>query len=119
PPSYIYREFVRRTVGEGKVRTRYLILVPVGYAVALVVLLVWGSADLRATAVAAGVFALLVLAATLYFSYRYGVYAIAQFGERRLFDYTGLPVVVLVLGVFEMLIVKKAGQLPAVKKPKP
>jgi hypothetical protein len=119
PPSYIYREFVRRTVGEGKVRTRYLILLPVGYAVAVVVLLVWGSADLKATAVAAAVFAALVLAATLYFSYRYGVYAIAQFGERRLFDYTGLPVAVLALGVFEVLIVRAAGRLPAAGGPRP
>jgi hypothetical protein len=107
-PSYIYRGFVSRTIGGGTARARYLILVPIGYAVSVAVLLVWGTADLKATAVAMALFAALVLAAALYFSHRYGVYAIALFGERRLFDYTGLPVAILALGVLEVLILAAA-----------
>jgi hypothetical protein len=90
----------------GRLGGRRLYLLPIGIAVALSILLVLGPAELKPLAIAAVLLALSILAATLYFAYRYDVYAIAQFGLRRLADYTTLPFLLLGLGVLEIALVE-------------
>jgi hypothetical protein len=85
-----------------------MILLPIGYAVALGLLLWRGDDRLRSMAIAAAALAVLLLLATLYFSLRYNVYALAQFGERRLFDYAGVPMLMLAAGVLEVALLELA-----------
>jgi len=70
-------------------------------AAALAALLLFGTADLAiATGVAVALGAVL-LGVALAFSYRYRIYALALFGERRLFDYTAVVGWLVVLPVLE------------------
>ena len=102
PVLTTYHEFVRRAVGETVLRRPVRLLFPVAVAGALVLLLFFGDVRLRVMAIAAVALLVVVLVVGLAFSYLFDVYVMAEFGTRRLFDYGGLPVVLLVAGVLEV-----------------
>jgi hypothetical protein len=102
PPSAVYHEYVRRVVGEERLRRPFLALLPVAGILTLVVILAWGTSRLRALAVACALTAAAVLMVALAFDYRFDVYVLAEFGPRRLFDYTAIPAVLLAAGVIEL-----------------
>ena len=118
-PSYLYREYTRRVVGVTKVRQRYLIALPVFATMSLLLLLFLGKRDLKALAVAAVLLVAVILVVSLYFSFRYDVYAIAQFGPRRLFDYSALPFLLVGLAVVEFGLVRLGERVPRVGDPLP
>ena len=62
----------------------------------------WGGKDLLAAAVAAALFALFLVGASVLFAARYEVFALSQFGPRRLFDYATIPTVLVGLAVVEV-----------------
>ncbi len=100
PPSETVRKFAGSMVGAPDPGASPWIPISVA-AVALGVVVVAGTSEVAiatGAAVALGVGLLLV---ALAFSYEYRVYALALFGERRLFDYTALVEWLVVLGVVE------------------
>jgi hypothetical protein len=101
-PSATYHEYVRRVVGEEDLRRPFLAIVPLAGILAVAAMLLWGTAELRALAVASALTAVAVLVVALVFSYRFDVYVLAEFGPRRLFDYAALPAVLLGAGVLEL-----------------
>ena len=102
PPSAVYHEYVRRVVGEERLRRPFLVLLPAAGILALVVILRWGTPRLRALAVACVLTAAAILVVGLAFDYRFDVYVLAEFGPRRLFDYTAIPAVLLAAAVAEL-----------------
>ncbi|MEX2458693.1 MAG: hypothetical protein WD770_06870, partial [Actinomycetota bacterium] len=78
---------------------------PLGLAVgglaAAVAIAMWFPRDLRPLGAAAWVLGAAIVALTVFFSHRSELYIPAYFGVRRLFDYTSLPLVLLVLGLAE------------------
>lgn len=66
------------------------------------VVMAFGSLDLRSLLGGAVSMALAIGAIALLFSYRYSLYAQATFGERRLFEYGSLSLLLLVLAVAEV-----------------
>ena len=109
PPSVTYHEYVRRVVGEDRLRRPFLVLVPLAGAAALGLLLWRGPSFLRALAVACALTALAILVVALAFEYRFDVYVLAEFGPRRLFDYTAIPAVLLGAAAVELLLPGVAG----------
>ena len=76
--------------------------IPLGAAaVALAVVLLLGTADLSIAAGAAIALGGILLGVALAFSHRYRIYALAVFGERRLFDYTAVVGWLVVVPVLE------------------
>jgi len=104
PPGSVYHEYVRRAVGEDRLRRPFLVLLPVGGLLALFVLLRWGTPHRRAMAVASAATAAVLLMVALAFSYRFDVYVLAEFGPRRLFDYTAIPAVLMAAAVMELAL---------------
>lgn len=102
PPSAVYHEYVRRVVGEERLRRPFLVVLPAAGILALVLLLIWGTPRLRALAVTCALTAAAVLVVALAFDHRFDVYVLAEFGPRRLFDYTAIPAVLLAAGVIEL-----------------
>ena len=96
-------------VGEDRLRRPFLVLVPLAGAAALGLLLWRGPPSLRALAVACALTALAILVVALAFEYRFDVYVLAEFGPRRLFDYTAIPAVLLGAAAVEHLLPIVAG----------
>jgi len=109
PPSVTYHEYIRRVVGEDRLRRPFLLLVPLAGAAAFGLLLWRGPPILRALAVACALTALAILVVALAFEYRFDVYVLAEFGPRRLFDYTAIPAVLLGAAVVELLLPAAVG----------
>jgi hypothetical protein len=101
PPGAVYHEFVRRAVGEGRLRRPLLVLFPLAMIGAAFGVWRWGRDRLRVTALASLAMAAVILATGLAFNYAYEVYVLAEFGPRRLFDYTGMAAVLLAAAVVE------------------
>jgi len=107
-PGAIYHEYVRRAVGEERLRRPFLLIVPEMGLLAAFVLLRWGGPRLRLMAVAAATTAVVLFVVALAFDYRFDVYALAEFGPRRLFDYVALPAALLGAGVAEVALERLA-----------
>ena len=95
------------------------LLFPVAVAGALVLLLFLGDVRLRVMAIAAVALLVVVLVVGLTFSYLFDVYVMAEFGTRRLFDYGGLPVVLLVAGVLEVGVNRLLPKLTSAEAARP
>src|SRR5206468_6553938 len=108
----VYGQYADRITGRLKVGLRTEIPLAIAVAGSLVLLLLWGSRDLKASGVAASLLWLVLLAVALAFAVRYRVYIFNQFGNRRLFDYAAIPIALLGLGVVEMVVVRVGGALP-------
>jgi len=68
---------------------------------AVAVVCVWGAPALRLAVFAAVGLEAVLLAVALAFSYRQSYYVPATFGERRLFEYASIPVMLVALAVVE------------------
>ncbi len=68
----------------------------------VVILMVFGGADLRAMAGTAVIFTLVLIGVSLAFAARYHLYALETFGNRRLFNYVPIPFVLVAAGVGEL-----------------
>lgn len=114
PPSVVYHEYVRRVVGEERLRRPWLLALPLAGLLALAAVWVWGDARLRALGLACVLTAAGILAVALVFDYRFDVYVLAEFGPRRLFDYTAVPAVLLGAGAAEAGLRRLGPRAPAV-----
>jgi hypothetical protein len=114
----VYGQYSARITGRLRVGPRTEIPLAIAVGGALVLLLLWGSRDLKATAVAATFMWLALLLVALAFALRYSVYIFNQFGNRRLFDYAAIPIALLGLGVIEMVLVRLGGTLPWIGGPR-
>jgi hypothetical protein len=68
---------------------------------ALAAVWIWGGPALRLAATSALALEAVLLAVALAFSYRQSYYVPATFGERRLFEYASIPVMLVALAVVE------------------
>ncbi|CAN5172515.1 hypothetical protein BH20ACT24_BH20ACT24_01740 [soil metagenome] len=106
PPSHTYHEYVRRAVGQPLLRRPMVWAFPVALLLAMGVVLALGHAPLRVLAVTSVLTAAAILAIGLAFNARYDVYVLAEFGPRRLFDYTGLFVVLIGASLGEVALAR-------------
>jgi hypothetical protein len=113
PPSALMHEYVRRVVGEPRLRRAWVFVAPVLALGAVAVILIWGGADLRVLAIACVASAVLVLLVGLAFNAVYATYVLAEFGPRRLFDYPGLFAVFLGAATVETILRRVASRWPA------
>jgi hypothetical protein len=104
PPSVTYYEFVRRAVGEQELRRPLRWLFPLAAVAALAILFGWGGPDLRCMAGASFTVMVAIIGVALAFNHHFHVYVLAEFGPRRLFDYTAIPAVLLLAGVGEVAL---------------
>jgi len=81
----------------------------VATAVAVAVVLVWGAPGLRLAVLAAVALEAILLAVALAFSYRQSLYVPATFGERRLFEYASIPVMLVALAAAETGLARVGG----------
>ena len=81
----------------------------VATAVAVVAVLVWGTPGLRLAVLAAVALEAVLLAVALAFTYRQSLYVPATFGERRLFEYASIPVMLVVLAAAEAGLARLEG----------
>jgi hypothetical protein len=68
----------------------------------VVILLIFGDADLRAVAGTSVILMLLLIGAGMAFAARYDVYALETFGNRRLFNYVPIPFALVLIAVGEL-----------------
>lgn len=108
-PSHVVRDFTYQVLhqnssDEAAQRLPVLkALLPSALAVlGVVILIVFGGADLRAMAGAAVIFTIVLIAVSLGFAARYHLYALETFGNRRLFNYIPIPLVLILTGVGEL-----------------
>ena len=101
-PGTTYRTFTGSSFGLVLPGAPYLILVPILYALSVWLALAFGSRDLKAGTLAAALAGAAILVAALVVASRSRVYVVALFGQRRLFDYAGIPVALLGLAVVEL-----------------
>ena len=78
-------------------------------AVAAVAVLVWGTQGLRLAVLSAVALEAVLLAVALAFSYRQSLYVPATFGERRLFEYASIPVMLVALAAVETGLARLGG----------
>ncbi len=78
-------------------------------AAAAAVVWAWGPPGLRPAVLAALALEAVLLAVALAFSYRQSYYVPATFGERRLFEYASIPVMVVGLAAIETGIARLSG----------
>jgi hypothetical protein len=104
PPSDLYHEFVRRAVGEPALRRPVKWLFPAAFVGTGALLWIWGDRRSRALAVASVSLALAIFLVSLAFNYWFEVYVLAELGPRRLFDYTGVSVVLLAVGALDVVL---------------
>jgi hypothetical protein len=101
PPLTTTRLAAEAAVGRELTRAGAATLGLIGI-LASVVIIVFGSNYLRTLVGGAAGVTVAILGIALFFSFRYAFYAQATFGERRLFEYASLPLILLVLGVLEV-----------------
>ena len=88
--------------------TTGLVVVAVCALVAVALVVIFGSAQLGTAAAAAAAMAAILLLVGLLFSYRQSFYIPATFGDRRLFEYASIPVMVIALALAETAIARLA-----------
>jgi hypothetical protein len=116
-PSKAYREFASDIVGGSATRERRGgDLAGVGLLLAALVLAVFGTRPLRAVAIACALFAIGLLVVGLIFLARYHLFALADFGRRRLFGYVAVPVVLLLAALVETALERIAGGSPSSRR---
>jgi hypothetical protein len=118
-PSRVTQFYVGTMLGDQALAQRRPLLLGVVALLAVGTVLVWGSRDLRAMTGASILLTLSLLVAALAFNYRYDVYVLAQFGGRRLFDYSTVPVALVGLGVLETVLGRSGGRLGRLGGPRP
>lgn len=106
PPHWTYAAFAASMGARAAGWPPWGVLAAAAVALALVWLL--GEREIRLVAAAAFVFGLVLLVTALAFSLRYDVFVLARFGERRLFDYSWLAVVLLGSAALEGTLVRLA-----------
>jgi len=79
-------------------------------AVAVAAVMVWGTAGLRLAVLSAVVLEGVLLVVALAFSYRQSLYVPATFGERRLFEYASIPVMLVALAALETGLARLGGR---------
>ena len=76
----------------------WALIMPIVLVLLIVVMvLVWGTDDVRVTVLCAAVFATFLFLGGVAFALRYDLYALERFGNRRLFNYAMLPYVIVIL----------------------
>ena len=108
PPTTTFSELVDAATGWTTHGTG-LVAALVATAAAVAAVLVWGSPALRLAVLAAVALAAVLLAVALAFSYRQSLYVPATFGERRLFEYASIPVMLVTLAAVETGIARLGG----------
>lgn len=103
-PLVTYHYYVQESVGQDPLLRPFLVLLPIAYLVGLAVLLLWGDRRLRALGLSAVALAAVLLLTGLAFSYHYRLFAMAEFGPRRLFNYGVLPLALVAVGVLEVIL---------------
>ncbi len=88
--------------------TTGLVVAAVCALVAVALVVIFGSAQLGTAAAAAAAMAAILLLVGLLFSYRQSFYIPATFGDRRLFEYASIPVMVIALALAETAIARLA-----------
>ncbi|MGH3041380.1 MAG: hypothetical protein ACRDNG_06540, partial [Gaiellaceae bacterium] len=101
PPSTTVRLTAQAAVGRTLGRSGLALLAVFALGAAALTV-VYGSHELRLLVGGATAMGLAILGIALLFSYRYSLYAQATFGERRLFEYASIPLILLLLGVLEV-----------------
>jgi hypothetical protein len=101
PPATTIRRAAQAAVGRDLRMAGVAALGILGVIGALVVI-AFGSHELRALVTGAALMAVTILGVALAFSYRYELYIQATFGERRLFEYASIPLILLVLALTEL-----------------
>jgi len=100
PPATTISELVDAATG-WTAHGAGLLAALVATVVAVAVVLVWGTPGLRLAVLAAVGLEAVLLAVALAFSYRQSLYVPATFGERRLFEYASIPVMLVALAAAE------------------
>ncbi|MBI3647729.1 MAG: hypothetical protein HY240_03085 [Actinobacteria bacterium] len=102
-PGQEYQWFASDMVGGSATHQVHGVASLAGPALLVVALLVglFGGRPLRAVAIACVLFAIGLLGTGLAFLARYDLFALADFGRRRLFDYSAIPVVLLLASLIE------------------
>jgi len=100
PPTTTISELVDAATG-WTTHGAGLLAALVATVVAVAVVLVWGTPGLRLAVLAAVALEAVLLAVALAFSYRQSLYVPATFGERRLFEYASIPVMLVALAAAE------------------
>jgi hypothetical protein len=118
-PSRVTQFYVGTMIGDQEMAQRRLVPLAIVAVLAIGFVLVWGSRDLRAILGASILLALALLVAALAFDYRYDIYVLAQFGGRRLFDYSSIPVALVALAALETVLVRLGGRSALVGGPRP
>jgi hypothetical protein len=118
-PSRVTEFYVGTMVGDQVLAARRPLLLTVLGLITIGLALVLGNRDLWAIVGTSVLLALALLVAALAFSYRYDVYVLAQFGGRRLFDYSAIPVALVALAALESVLLRLGGRLPVVGGPRP
>jgi hypothetical protein len=99
-PAATARELVSSATGK-TASTTGVAAVAACALIAVAVIAIWGSGPLWLAAAAAAAMAAILLFVGLAFSYRQSFYIPATFGDRRLFEYASIPVMVIVLALAE------------------
>jgi hypothetical protein len=86
-----------------------LVAALVATAAAVAAVSIWGGPALRLAVLAAVALEAVLLAVALAFSYRQSYYVPATFGERRLFEYASIPVMLVALAVVETGLARLGG----------
>ncbi|HXD69974.1 MAG TPA: hypothetical protein VN615_08940, partial [Gaiellales bacterium] len=108
PPTTTISELVDAAIG-WTTHGAGLLAALVATVVAVAVVLVWGTPGLRLAVLAAVALEAVLLAVALAFSYRQSLYVPATFGERRLFEYASIPVMLVALAALETGLARPGG----------
>jgi hypothetical protein len=108
PPTRTATELVDAATGWAA-HGAELLAALVATAAAVAAVSIWGSPALRLAALAAVALEAVLLAVALAFSYRQSYYVPATFGERRLFEYASIPVMLVALALVETLLARLGG----------
>ena len=107
-PSTTARQAAEGAVGRSLDGIGAAVLAALVVALAVAVL-VWGTLELRLLSCGALVLAAWMVAAALFFSFHYSLWVQATFGQRRLFEYASLPLI-LIAGAGLELLAQRLGQ---------
>jgi hypothetical protein len=108
PPAATMTELVAAATGWAA-RGAGLVAALVAAAAAVAAVWAWGSPALRLGALAMVALEAVLLVVALAFSYRASYYVPATFGERRLFEYASIPVMLVALAVVETALARLDG----------
>jgi len=108
PPTTTISELVDAATG-WTTHGAGLLAALIATAVAVAAVLVWGTQGLRLAVLSAVALEAVLLAVALAFSYRQSLYVPATFGERRLFEYASIPVMLVALAAVETGLARLGG----------